>query len=85
MSHGGSVGLFSSALGGCFGGGRLSFAGRVGGFQNVLTPPSIYIQGSYPARRTTHLLISYMEWTYWAVCGLSPEALSGERRKELET
>lgn len=51
----------------------------------MLTPPSIYIQGSYPARRTTHLLISYMEWTYWAVCGLSPEALSGERRKELET
>lgn len=40
MSHRGSVCLFSSALGGCFGGrgARLSFAGRVGGFQNVLTP-----------------------------------------------
>lgn len=65
-------------------GGGLSFAGRVGGFQNVLTP-SIYIQASYPAKLTTHLLISYMELTYWAVCCLSPEALSSERLKELET
>lgn len=75
--------LFSSALGGCLGGG-LSFAGRVGGFWNVLTP-SISIRGSYPARQTTHVLISYVELIYWAVCCLSPGALSSERLKELET
>lgn len=78
------MGLFPSALRGCFGGAELCLGG--GRIPGCAEPPSVYVRGSYRARLTTHLSTSCTELTPLPVCCLSPEALfPGRGLQELKT